>query len=198
LAQNTKPSPPVENEVVKISTNLIQLDVTVTDKKGNPIPDLRPDEVEVYENGKKQKVSNFSFISSIREKAETPKKKETTAIDIPVPTTELKTENVRRTFALIVDDLTLSFESAYYTRNALKKFVDQQMQEGDLVAIIRTGAGMGSLQQFTSDKKLLYAAIERVKWNPMGTGGLGAFAPIEPTPLEEAVAAGNVVSDEEL
>jgi VWFA-related protein len=197
-AQNAKPSPPADGEVVKITTNLIQLDVTVTDKKGNPIPDLRAEEIEVYENGKKQKISNFSFISSISEKIETPKKKEVPTIDIPVPRIELKTENVRRTFALLVDDLTLSFESAYYTRNALKKFVDQQMQDGDLVAIIRTGAGLGSLQQFTSDKKLLYAAIERVRWNPMGTGGVGAFAAIEPTPLEESVAAGNVVSDEDL
>jgi VWFA-related protein len=197
-AQSARPSPPAEGEVVRISTNLIQLDVSVTDKKGNPIPDLRADEVEIYENGKKQKVSNLSFVSSIRETGETLSKKGTPNLGIPVPTTELKTENVRRTIALVVDDLTLSFESAYYTRNALKKFVDQQMQEGDLVAIIRTGAGMGSLQQFTSDKKLLYAAIERVKWNPMGTGGVGAFAAIEPTPLEQSVAAGNVVSDEEL
>jgi VWFA-related protein len=52
------------------------------------------------------------------------------------------------------------------------------MQDGDLVAIIRTGAGIGALQQFTSDRRQLYAAIERVKWNPTGRGGMGAFAPI--------------------
>ena len=39
------------------------------------------------------------------------------------------------------------------------------MQEGDLVAIIRTGAGIGTLQQFTSDNRIVYAAIEKVKWN---------------------------------
>jgi VWFA-related protein len=65
-------------------------------------------------------------------------------------------------------------------RQALKKFVDEQMQTGDLVAIVRTGGGMGALQQFTSDKRQLYAAIERVKWNSVGRGGIGAFAPIEP------------------
>ena len=75
-------------------------------------------------------------------------------------------EQIRRTIALVVDDLSLSFESAYQTQKALKKFVDEQMQDGDLVAIIRTGAGIGALQQFTSDKRILYAAIEKVKWNP--------------------------------
>jgi len=42
-----------------------------------------------------------------------------------------------------VDDLTLTLESSPYVRQALKKFVDEQMRPGDLVAIIRTGAGMG-------------------------------------------------------
>src|SRR5207248_9171072 len=71
------------------------------------------------------------------------------------------------------------FEGAFEKGKALKKFVDEQMQPGDLVAIIRTGAGIGALQQFTSDKRLLYAAIEKVKWNPEGNGGVSAFAPIE-------------------
>jgi VWFA-related protein len=199
-AQNARPTPTPapEGEVVKISTNLIQLDVSVTDSKGKPISDLRPDEIEIYENGKKQKITNLSFVSAVRQVTEAPKKKDVPKIDIPIPTTEIRPENVRRTVALIVDDLTLSFGSAYYTRTALKKFVDEQMQDGDLVAIIRTGAGMGSLQQFTSDKKMLYAAIEKVRWNPMGTGGVGAFAAIEPTPLEQAAASGAEVSDEDI
>ena len=63
-------------------------------------------------------------------------------------------------------------------RRALNKFVDEQMQDGDLVAIIRTGAGIGALQQFTSDKRLLREAIRRVRWNSRGTGDIGAFAPL--------------------
>src|SRR3989442_1704303 len=81
-------------------------------------------------------------------------------------------EQVRRSIALVVDDLGLSFESVYYVRNAIKKFVDQQMKPGDLVAIIRTGAGVGALQQFTTDKQLLYAAIDRIKWNAYGRSGI--------------------------
>src|SRR5205807_4155279 len=97
----------------------------------------------------------------------------------PVPPNRLRPEDIRRTIALVVDDLGLSFESTYYVRHALKRFVDEQMQPGDLVAIIRTGAGMGALQQFTADKRQLYAAIERVKWNALGRGGVSAFAAIQ-------------------
>ena len=104
----------------------------------------------------------------------------------PVPPVRLRPEQVRRTFALVVDDLGLSFESMHFVRAALRKFVDEQMQTGDLVAIIRTGAGVGALQQFTSDKRLLHAAIERVKWNSRGRAGVAAFAAIEDSPLVTA------------
>ncbi|MBP9109008.1 MAG: VWA domain-containing protein [Pyrinomonadaceae bacterium] len=177
LAQDAKVSPtPADTDVVKISTNLIQLDVTVTDSKGKVIPDLRADEIEVYENGQKQKITGLTFVSSKRsvEKTKTPD-----VLGVPIPPSGLRPESIRRTIGLVVDDLSLSFESAYQTRRALKKFVDEQMEDGDLVAIIRTGAGIGALQQFTSDKRLLYAAIEKVKWNPQGSGGISAFAPIE-------------------
>ena len=177
-AQNPSPTPkPDDADVVKITTALIQVDVTVTDRSGAVIRDLRPDEIEIYENGKKQKVSNFSFVSNVRETTEETARRDPKAL--AVPTAPLKQENVRRTVALVVDDLTLSFESTYFVRRALKKFVDDQMQEGDLVAVIRAGAGIGALQQFTSDKRILYAAIEKIRWNPNGAGGIGAFAPLE-------------------
>ena len=180
LSQITRPTPTPtpDNDVVKISTNLIQVDVTVTDAKGKIINDLKPDEVEIYENRQKQKITNFSFISAQRITAEKPAVVDKNAV--PVPVAALRPDQIHRTIALVVDDLSLSFESAYQTQRALKKFLDEQVQPGDLVAIVRTGAGIGALQQFTSDKRILYAAIAKVKWNPLGSGGVSAFAPIEP------------------
>ena len=62
-SQTIKPTPtPEEDEVVKISTNLIQIDVTVTDRKGNVIKDLKPEDFEIFENGERQEITNFSFI----------------------------------------------------------------------------------------------------------------------------------------
>ncbi len=176
-SQTPSPTPPPDDDVVKISTTLIQVDVTVTDSKGKVVKDLKPEDFEIYENGEKQKITNLSFVSSVKEIAE-PVKNPNDKIAVPIPPAELRAEKIRRTFALVVDDLSLSFQSAYYVRRALKKFVDEQMQDGDLVAIIRTGAGIGALQQFTSDKRQLYAAIEKVLWNPLGRGNIGAFAPI--------------------
>jgi VWFA-related protein len=173
----SSPSPTIDNDVVKISTNLIQVDVTVTDLNGKPISDLKPNEIEIYENGQKQKLSNFSFIAYGQPVVEK-KPKVVDKYAVPLPPAKLRPENVRRTIAIVVDDLSLSWESIAHTRDALKKFVNEQMQEGDMVAIIRTGSGIGALQQFTADKRILYAAIDKVKYNPLGTGGISAFAPM--------------------
>src|SRR5438105_10239999 len=60
------PSPAEESDedVVRITTNLVQFDAVVTDKKGHPVTDLRPEDFEVYANGRKQEVTNFSYIST--------------------------------------------------------------------------------------------------------------------------------------
>lgn len=192
-AQNANPTPtPAVGDVVKISTNLIQIDVTVTDKKGKVVSDLRPDEIEVYENGKKQEISNFSFVSGVK----VGDSKTRANISTQMPPNELRPEGVRRTIALVVDDLTLSFASSYWVKDSLKRFVNEQMQEGDLVAIIRTGAGIGALQQFTNDKRMLLAAADKVRWNMSGTGRIGNFAPMEPS-LKEQVDAADVPGQNE-
>jgi VWFA-related protein len=178
-----KPTPADDGSVVKISTNLIQLDVSITDSKGRAVTDIKPEELEIFENGVKQPITGFSFKPMPQPKLEK-KTERKDAIVIPEAPVAIRPDQVKRTIALVVDDLTLSFDSAYQTRRALKRFVDEQMQDGDLVGIIRTGAGIGALQQFTSNKVQLYAAIERVKWNPKGVGGFGSFDPIEPTQLE--------------
>jgi len=189
---NQQPKPPSEDDVVRLSTNLVQLDQILTDSKGMQVTDLRADEVQILEDGKPQKITNFSYIaldSTEASQAAGPAK----PVDKnapPVPPVRLRPEQVRRTMALVVDDLGLSFESSYFVRRALKKFVDQQMEPGDLVAIIRTGGGIGALQGFTSDKRQLYAAIEKVKWNPSGRGGVSAVPPIASDPLGETLAEG--------
>ncbi len=172
-----------EDDVVRITTNLVQVDAVITDKNGDIVTDLKADEVQISEDGRQQKITNFSYFAADTPAAVTKGRPEKPA-DVdknapPIPTTRLKREDVRRTIAVVIDDLGLSLESVYFTRRALRKFVDEQMQLGDLVAIVRTSGGMGALQQFTNDKRQLYAAIERVKWFANGRAGIGAFAPLQ-------------------
>jgi VWFA-related protein len=194
FAQTPIVTPPPSDDTLKISTTLIQVDVTVTDKKGNIITDLKPEDFEVYENGKKQDIANFSFISvdSKTVPKETIKLPKTTKNSIPIPPIKLKAQQVRRSYALVVDDLGLNFANVFWVKESLKKFVNEQMQEGDLVAIIRTGSGIGALQSFTSDKRQLLAAINKIKWNFQGRSGISTFAPIRES-LKENIAGMNKI-----
>ena len=164
-----------EQDVVKITTNLVQIDAVVTDKSGKRIVDLKPDEVEIYEDSQVRAITSFSYINlnspsppptSLDQKAR--------AIGAPMVPRRLRPEQVRRTIALVVDDLGLSFESAYNVRKSLKQFLDEQLQPDDLVAIIRTSGGIGALQSFTTDKRQLYAAVDKVKWNVTGRSEVSA------------------------
>jgi VWFA-related protein len=181
--ESQQPGRTSDDDVVRITTNLVQVDPVITDGKGKQVTDLTPEEVEILEDGKPQKITNFSYVS-LESRAPSPASpaKPLDKNAPPLPSVPLKPEQVRRTMALVVDDLGLSFESAHFVRQALKKFLDQQMQSDDLVAIIRTGGGIGALQQFTSDKRQLYAAVEKVKWTARGRGGIGAFAPLSAEP----------------
>src|SRR5258707_11561447 len=169
-----------DGEVVRITTNLVRVDAVVTDKKGSLVTDLKPEEFQIFEDGKPRQISNFSLVLFPGQSApQTGKPALAVDRNAPgVPPVPLRPEQVRRTIALVVDDLGLSFESTAHVREALKKYVDQQMLPGDLVAIIRTAGGIGALQQFTTDKRQLYAEIEKIRWYPNGRSGVSAFAPI--------------------
>ncbi|HZF40155.1 MAG TPA: VWA domain-containing protein [Blastocatellia bacterium] len=178
---------------VRISTQLVQIDATVTDKKGEHVEDLTQDDFELAVDGKKQHITYFRLVKLLEPKRPEPAAAPSRGAPKPAappPSTPMKTiapEQVARTIAFVVDDLGLSFESTNYARRAIKKFLDEQMQEGDLVAIIRTGRGLGALQQFTSDKRVLYAAVEKLTWNPYSRDMIPRFgAPDDNTRPQEA------------
>lgn len=178
-------------DVVKISTTLIQVDATVTDKNGKIITDLKPEDFEILENGEKQNITNFLFVPTAPDTNAAPTRQNNKEENnIPIPAGQLRPEQIKRTIALVVDDLGLSFDSVYTVRTALRKFVDEQMQPNDFVAIILTSVGSGGLQQFTSDKRQLQASIDRLSWNSNGRAGVASFTPIEPTQAEQILAQG--------
>lgn len=187
LSQATAPaanpqSDPSEGFVVRISVNLVQVDAVVTDSKGKPVTDLKADDFEVLQDRVEQKVANLSYITEgVKPEAPAPAAPVKGVGPVVPPPVSLKPSQVKRVIALVVDDLGLSPASMAQIRSALKKFVDQDIQPGDLVAIVRTGGGIGALQQFTTDRRLLYASIDRLRFNFRGR--VGSFSPINPAPI---------------
>ncbi|MBL8219812.1 MAG: VWA domain-containing protein [Bryobacterales bacterium] len=162
-----------QDHVIRITVNLVQVDAVVTDARGRHVTDLEAKDFELLQDGKAQQISSFQFVRTTAPAVSAPKPADPNAP--PAPPVLLRANQIQRTVAVVVDDLNMSWESMAYAQQALKKFVEEKIQPGDLVAVVRTGAGMGALQSFTADKRQMLAAVERVKWNPLGRGGVSAF-----------------------
>src|SRR5271165_745116 len=176
------PNPSTPDVVFTVTTALVQVDAVVTDSSGHYITNLTANDFSIYEDGKEQKITNFSYVRvtppvMAGSKPEPKQSSKLSALLPPLPAPSLRPEDVRRTIVLMVDDLGLSFESMAFVRSSLQKFVERQIQPGDLVAVCRTSAGSGAQQQFTADKRVLLSVIDGLRWNPNGRAGVSFFEP---------------------
>jgi len=198
FAQNLAPPQAADQNVIRINVNLVQVDAVVTDSHDHLVPNLEAKDFEILQDGKPQKITNFSYIDVRSSGAAPAPVMVSSKKGVPAPPPVMvKPEQARRLLALVVDDLAASFDGIARVRSAAKKFVDSGMEPGDLVAIIRTGAGMGALQQFTSDKRVLYAAIDHIHWNSMGRVGVSSFergAGAYDAHFTDAMAAGSLAA----
>src|SRR4051794_30744150 len=157
--QNSSPSPAQEIPHFRVATDGVRLDAVVTDHDGRVVPDLTAEDFEVRQDGKIQKLLFAQFVpvlsgrpgrSAISAATNHP---DSTPPDQPQGT--IRREEVQRTLAIVVDDLSLSAESYPDAKRALHAFVDRELRPTDLVALVRTGGSIGALQPFSLNRRLL-------------------------------------------
>ena len=168
--QNPPPSPqaqPAPEDVVRVSTSLVQTDVVVTDKNDQVLTDLKLEDFELYDQGKKQDLKFMEFVGVGPRRSEGPR--ESAAAPAALPTviertgnTGVSAKDLKRVVAFVIDDLTMQVQDLVPVRKMLLDFVDNKMREGDLVAIVRVIGGKGLLQQFTTERQLLRRAISAI------------------------------------
>ncbi len=192
-----QPTPDVDSQdVVRITTNLVQIDAVVT-KDGKHVTDLRPEEFELFEDDHPQTITNFSYISNVPTEPSTNISKPPAAnlkdkAAPPVLPAVARPQDVRRTVALVVDDLGMSFQSVSLARSQARKFINEQLQPNDLVAIIHTSGEVGALQQFTTDRRMIHNAIDHLRWYPCSRAGLEVFAPVGRGAVEPNAPCGSL------
>jgi VWFA-related protein len=184
--------------IFRTSADLITIDAVVTDGDGRHVTDLTRDDFEVTIAGKRQELQQGLYIRTadqprVLAAARAAAVPAVAPLGTPAPPrseaslelkkTGVQPDRIARTLALVVDDLGLSFESTVAVRASLHKFIDTQMRPGDLVAIVRTAGGIGALQQFTTDKRLLHLAADGVRWDFRSRSAVSWVNPIRPTGL---------------
>src|SRR5690349_22245978 len=145
-----------QGDVVKVKSNLVNIDVIVKDKKGKYVSDLKPEDFTITEDGQAQKIE---FFDAPVVRTETRKPGETTA-DVTVAAGP-GTTPIRNYVALVLDSQTTDFTNLKPVREGAIKYVQEQVTDADAVAILSVTNGLQMLQSFTHDKTKLVAAIEK-------------------------------------
>ena len=121
-----------QTPAIRASSDLVRIDVEVTDKSGKPVKGLTPEQFTITEDGKAQKISIFTFQDI--EKMETVKADDTkpivVAIDSPnTPAAEAISEQVRdrRMLVLFFDLTSMQTDDITRAHDAALKFVQKQM-----------------------------------------------------------------------
>ena len=144
-----------QEDVVKVKSNLVNIDVIVKDKKGKYVSDLKAEDFTITEDGSPQKIE---FFDAPVARTETHKPGET-----PTPAAgEPSATPTRNYVALILDSQTTEVTNLKPVREGAIKYVREQVTDADAVAILSVTNGLQMLQPFTQDKAKLIASIEQL------------------------------------
>jgi len=160
-AQQTTRQKPDQEDVIRVDTSLIQLRAVVTNRAGKLVENLTQDDFEVFESGRPQTVSFFSAvrIGDRSSATVTGRPLRGGAGESAKPSRDSKPG---RSIILFVDTLHLSIPNLLRAKQQLKQFVDEQITDEDLVAIVMSSGSLGVLQQFMRDRKMLKYAIDKI------------------------------------
>src|SRR5438105_63899 len=160
-SQDKKQTKSADDDVVKINSNLVSLDVIVKDKKGKAITDLKPEEFTVSENGVPQKIEFFDSTLTSGSEAAQPR----TATGSPEPKPRTPNGFPRNIIALMLDGQSTEVANLKHVREGMVKYIRERISDSDSVALFSISGGLQLLQTFTQDKGKLIAAVEKAYYS---------------------------------
>ena len=167
---NIPPPPPSKSGagLMQSASDLVRIDIQVTDKNGKTIKGLRPDQFTITDNGKEQKISSFSFEDI--EAVQTAGAGEDTqplvvAVDTPrgVSADQVTTQTRDRRMLILYFDLSsMETDDIVRARDAATKFINTQMTKADLVSVVAYSTQLSIWSDFTNNHETLLKAVSRL------------------------------------
>ena len=148
--------------VLKVTTRLVTLDVLATDSHGNPVRDLKPEDLQIFEEHKaQQKIEHFQYFEKLKTK------NVAAAPDAAVPaaagviSNQLPLEQLKiPPTVLLVDTLNTTAPNQLQGRAHMLQLL-RTLPPDTPVAVFVLGTTLRILQGFTSDPRLLRAALDQ-------------------------------------
>ena len=146
-------------------SELVLVNVTVRDKNGNFVRDLKREDFTVLEDNKSQQVASFDIENT--DAVAVGDVAQTKALDTVAPTAssaETPASSAafkdRRLIVLFFDLTSMQPEDIDHAAVAAQNYVDKQMVPADLVSVVSLGSSLKVNQDFTSDRTLLKKALQ--------------------------------------
>ncbi|HEX9162351.1 MAG TPA: VWA domain-containing protein, partial [Thermoanaerobaculia bacterium] len=158
--------------VEKVNVSVINVDVTVTSRTGQPAMDLKPADFEVFEDGKPQTITNFYVVDHAVVRQE--------GAGAPAATQTTSDTHFRRKAVLLIDNHFVDKRRRDECLRELRKFIQSDYAGEYDWSIGVIGGGVHMILPFTADK----AAINAVLDNVIARGTIAPVAQVTP----EAIA----------
>ena len=142
----------------QVEVSYVDVDVVVTDERGQFVTGLTRDDFAVFEDGKPQKIDTFSLVDVPVEK---PDDIVLEGRAVPADTQSNREPFDGRVYVIVLDDLDVSAMRSTPVRDAARRFVHEHMAANDLGAVVYTSGRSDAAQEFTTDRELLIRAIDK-------------------------------------
>src|SRR5579885_775909 len=156
-------APLIPQTPIRVSTDLVLVNVVARDKKGNLVRDLKKEDFTLYEDAKKQQILSFDF-EDVDQLAAAAGPTITGAAPGALLRSGKKAAATldardRRLIVLFFDFSAMEPEEIDRSVDAAKKFVRGKLQPADLVALVSLATNMHVDCDFTDDRDKLTAAL---------------------------------------
>src|SRR5438477_9597852 len=163
---------------IKVSTEIVLVNVVARDKQGNFVKNLRPQDFTVQEDGKAQKIESFDReqidVTPALANASEPTVSGTVGAAPPPATTPTDQLRNKRLIVMFFDVSGMQPDETERSLKTAQEYLDKRMTAADLISIVSLGTTLRVEQDFTADKVLLAKALNRM--NPLAAGGFDAGA----------------------
>jgi len=174
--------PPKAAGTLKTQTRLIAVDVVVTDSHGAPVRGLKKEDFQIFEeHNRQQDIAQFRFVDRSTDAA-------ATAAATPSPTffsNQLSTGRSVPPTVLLMDALNTEMSNQQQVRQHMLALL-KTLPPATPVAIFSLGHTLHVIQSFSTDPKVLRAAIDKTLRS----------VPIEQNPQDDADSPSNLALDE--
>ncbi|HZR22575.1 MAG TPA: VWA domain-containing protein [Vicinamibacterales bacterium] len=158
--QQTPPAPQPQQPTFRVQVDYVEVDVVVTDRDGKLVRDLKKEDFQVMEDGKPQSINTFTFVDIPIERFDRPLYA-SSPIEPDVQTNERPFDG--RVYVMVIDDNHTRFGRTQRVKAAAKQFIERRLGANDLMAVVHTFGATDNSQEFTNNKRLLLAAVDKTQ-----------------------------------